>query len=70
MQPTRRLWLGLAAVFFLSFAVLLWLGREIYLAAAPIPEVKAASGGILYTPEQIRDGQRAWRSRPSRRTNW
>ncbi len=63
MHPTRRLWLGLAAVFVLSFAVLGWLGREIYLAAPPIPEaVRAESGETLYTAGQVRDGQRAWRA--------
>jgi nitric oxide reductase subunit B len=61
MEQTRRLWLGLAAVFVLSFAALGWFGREIYLAAPPIPQaVKAAGGETLYSGEQIRDGQRAW----------
>ena len=41
MQPTRNLWRWLAVVFVLSFAALGWLGREIYLAAPPIPTVKA-----------------------------
>src|SRR5512138_419942 len=63
MHPTRRLWQGLAVVFVLSFAALLWLGREIYLAAPPIPDsVRTASGELLYTGEQIQDGQRAWRA--------
>ncbi len=63
MQSTRRLWLGLAIVFLASFAVLLWLGREIYLAAPPIPQaVKVAGGATLYSAEQIEDGQRAWRA--------
>lgn len=63
MHPTRRLWLGLATVFFLSFAALGWLGREIYLAAPPIPKVvRSASGETLYTGEQIQEGQRAWLS--------
>ena len=60
MRPTRKLWLGLAVVFFASFAVLGWLGREIYLAAPPIPEAVRSGGATLYTAEQIRDGQRAW----------
>jgi nitric oxide reductase subunit B len=61
MHPTRRLWQGLAVVFILSFAVLGWLGREIYLAAPPIPEtVRSDTGARLYSGEQIRDGQRAW----------
>ena len=59
-QPTRKLWTWLGIVFVLSFAVLGWLGREIYLAAPPIPDVKAASGDLLYTAGQIREGQRAW----------
>lgn len=60
MQPTRSLWRWLAIVFVLSFAALGWLGREIYLAAPPIPTVKTADGATLYTKEQIQDGQRAW----------
>jgi nitric oxide reductase subunit B len=61
MHSTRRLWQGLAIVFVLSFAALGWLGREIYLAAPPIPDtVRSATGAVLYTGEQIRDGQRAW----------
>jgi nitric oxide reductase subunit B len=61
MQSTRKLWLGLALVFFLSFAALGWLGREIYLAAPPIPEsVRTPGGETLYTGEQVQNGQRAW----------
>src|SRR5262245_44838663 len=61
MDKTRRLWILLGTVFVLSFAALGWLGREIYLAAPPIPEtVRAASGQTLYTGEEIRNGQRAW----------
>ena len=58
---TRKLWQGLAVVFIASFAVLLWLGREIYLAAPPIPDVvKTQYGLTVYTGDEIRDGQRAW----------
>jgi len=61
MKPTRKLWNGLAVVFFLSFAVLGWIGREIYLAAPPIPkEVATTDGKVLFSGDQIRDGQRAW----------
>ena len=63
MHPTRKLWLGLGLVFVLSFAALGWLGREIYLAAPPIPDlVRTHSGDILYSGAQVRDGQRAWRA--------
>src|SRR6185369_15307638 len=61
MSSTSKLWRGLAIVFILSFGALGWLGREIYLAAPPIPrEVRDAGGELLFTGEQIRSGQQAW----------
>ena len=63
MKPTRKLWQGLAIVFLLSFAALGWLGREIYLAAPPIPEtVRIDGGATLFTANDIQEGQRAWLS--------
>ena len=61
MDSMRKLWVGLALVFCISFAALGWLGREIYLAAPPIPELIRTPGGeTVYTGKQVRDGQRAW----------
>ncbi|MCP5202142.1 MAG: nitric-oxide reductase large subunit [Gammaproteobacteria bacterium] len=61
MQPTRRLWTGLGIVFVLSFAVLGWIGREIYLAAPPIPSAVVTSDGTtLFTADDIRRGQQVW----------
>ncbi len=61
MQPTANLWKLLGAVFILSFAALGWIGREIYLAAPPIPvAVQSLDGATLYTGEQIQRGQQAW----------
>src|SRR5262249_30018553 len=60
MRPTRRLWQWLAAVFELSFAALGWIGREIYLAAPPIPDCNTTTGVTLYRASQVQDGQRAW----------
>jgi len=60
MNATRRLWTGLAVVFFVSFAILGWIGREIYLAAPPYPDVKTEAGDTLYTAAQLKEGQRAW----------
>lgn len=61
MYATRRLWQTLAVVFVLSFAVLGWVGREIYLAAPPIPAtVVSDDGTVLFTGQQIRRGQQAW----------
>jgi nitric oxide reductase subunit B len=63
VRPTRKLWQWLGVIFVLSFAVLGWLGREIYLAAPPIPKaVIGQDGATLYTATQIEDGQRAWRT--------
>jgi nitric oxide reductase subunit B len=50
-------------VFVLSFGVLGWLGREIYLAAPPIPAaVKTFSGDALFSAQDIEYGQQVWRS--------
>src|SRR5689334_5079680 len=63
MQPTRRLWGWLGLVFLLSFAALGWMGREIYLAAPPIPEkVVGLSGDALFSSGQVELGQQAWRA--------
>ena len=57
MQPTRRLWGWLGLVFLLSFAALGWMGREIYLAAPPIPDaVVTASGEALFSAGQVELG--------------
>jgi len=63
VKPARKLWQSLGIVFVLSFAALGWLGREIYLAAPPIPKTVATSDGrVLFNGTQVEDGQRAWRS--------
>ena len=60
MQPTRKLWTCLGIVFVVSFAILGYLGREIYLAAPPYPEVKTPDGQTIYGAAEIKEGQRAW----------
>ena len=63
MNPTRKLWQWLGVVFVLSFAALGYLGREIYLAAPPIPKaVVTTDGRTLYTGNDVQEGQRAWLS--------
>ena len=63
MQPNRKLWQWLGLVFLLSFAALGWLGREIYLAAPPIPKaVVGAEGRVLFTGDDVQRGQQAWLS--------
>lgn len=62
MQYTK-LWLGLIGVIVLSFAVLGYYGREIYRQAPPIPErVVTTDGVVLFTGQEIRDGQNVWQS--------
>ena len=60
MKSTRRLWQWLGVVFVLSFAALGWLGREIYVAAPPIAEVRTTDGKAVFTAFQVQEGQRAW----------
>lgn len=58
-----KLWLSLGAVLVGSFAVLGYFGREIYRQAPPIPErVIDEDGRVLFTGEQIQDGQNVWQS--------
>jgi nitric oxide reductase subunit B len=59
----RRLWIGLIAVISLSFVVLGYFGGEIYRKAPPIPNrVIAEDGRVLFTAQDIRDGQNVWQS--------
>ena len=63
MQATRRLWTWLAVICVLSFAVLGWVGTDIYVKAPPIPQqVISAKGDVLFSGEQIQRGQEAWLS--------
>ena len=63
MHSTKRLWAVLGLTMLVSFAILGWMGREIYLTKPPIPtEVRSASGEVLFTGEQIMTGQQVWQS--------
>ena len=60
---TRKLWIGFIAVIIFSFSVLGFFGHEIYVEAPPIPEkVVADNGAVLFTAQDIRDGQNIWQS--------
>lgn len=62
-MKTQKLWLAFAIVVISSFIVLGYYGREIYNEAPPIPErVVTTSGKILFTGQDIRDGQNVWQS--------
>ena len=59
----RKLWLALAAVITLSFLTLGYYGFEIYRLAPPVPErVVTTDGTVLFTGQDIRDGQNVWQS--------
>lgn len=62
-MKTHKLWFGFIVVMAVSFAVLLFFGREIYRKAPPIPEeVVTTDGKVLFTGQDIKDGQNIWQS--------
>lgn len=59
----KKLWICFAAIIVLSFSVLGFFGREIYRQAPPIPkQVSTPDGRLLFTGEDIQDGQNVWQS--------
>ncbi|MDO8652513.1 MAG: nitric-oxide reductase large subunit [Undibacterium sp.] len=63
MHATRKLWTWLGIICVLSFAVLGWVGTEIYLTAPPIPTlVTSSKGTVLFSEGQVQRGQEAWLS--------
>ncbi len=63
MNTTRRLWIGLGLLLAVAFAILLAMGRELYLKAPPMPDrVVAASGQVMYTRADMELGRRVWQS--------
>ena len=62
-MKTKRLWFGFLAVITISFTVLLYFGKEIYRQAPPVPEkVLTTDGKVLFTGQDIKDGQNVWQS--------
>jgi nitric oxide reductase subunit B len=59
----KRLWIALSVVIVASLAVLGYFGWEIYQVAPPVPKrVVTTDGKVLFTGEQIKDGQNVWQS--------
>jgi nitric oxide reductase subunit B len=59
----RKLWLSMGIVIVASFAVLLYYGNDLYHKMPPIPaKVITAEGSVLYTKQEILDGQNVWQS--------
>lgn len=58
-----KLWVSLGLVLVGSFSILGYYGAEIYRQAPPQPErVVTTDGTVLFTGEQIKDGQNVWQS--------
>jgi nitric oxide reductase subunit B len=63
MKPQKKLWATLGLLLLGSFAVLLWLGREIYRTAPPVPErVATPAGEVVATRAAIEAGRQVWQS--------
>lgn len=62
MKSTRKLWILFAVVVGLSFATLGYYGFEIYQKAPPVPDKVISDGKVLFTGEEILDGQNVWQS--------
>src|SRR5262252_739074 len=59
----KKLWLIFIAIFVCSFAILGWVGTEIFRQAPPIPrEVVTSDGRSLFSGEDIRNGQNVWQA--------
>jgi len=59
----KRLWIGFILVMVISFGVLGYFGLEIYHQAPPIPsQVVTQDGVVLFTGQDIQDGQNIWQS--------
>ncbi len=69
VQITRRLWLGLGALLIVSFSIMLWIGKDIYQTAPPMPEqVITESGQVLYSKDEIQAGRRVWQEMGGQQT--
>jgi nitric oxide reductase subunit B len=63
MANVRTLWIFLAFMLALSFAILLAIGAQIYREMPPIPgRVVNLSGDTLFTADDIQKGQQVWQS--------
>ena len=59
----KKLWLSLISVMAISFLVLGYYGTEIYRQAPPVPtRVVTTDGTVLFTGQDIKDGQNVWQS--------
>lgn len=62
MAQSRKLWLWLAATFFISFGILGLIGRQIYMKAPPVPQQVVADGRSFVTKPDIDNGREIWQT--------
>ncbi|MGD8574590.1 MAG: nitric-oxide reductase large subunit [Gammaproteobacteria bacterium] len=63
MTERKRLWLVLGLILLVSFAVLGYMGREIYVSAPPVPsKVVSTSGEVIFTHKDMDTGRAVWQS--------
>lgn len=63
MNDYRKLWWALLLVTGVTFGFLGYFGGEVYRQAPPIPErIVSEQGDLIFTEEDILDGQTAWQS--------
>jgi nitric oxide reductase subunit B len=63
IMKTRRLWIGFLTVVTVSFAVLLFFGREIYRRHLRfLTGWSQLTENLLFTGQDIKDGQNVWQS--------
>lgn len=60
----KKIWIAFTSVIVLSFAVLIWVGTEVYQKQPPIPEkvLVKDTNEVFYTIEDIQIGQNVWES--------
>lgn len=59
----KKLWIGFAIVFTLSFSVLGWIGTRIYQEMPPIPDAVLTTDGVIVIPSRdVSSGQNVWQS--------
>ncbi|MBL8189481.1 MAG: nitric-oxide reductase large subunit [Acidobacteria bacterium] len=59
----KRLWILFIAIFLCSFAVLGWVGTEIFRQAPPIPrEVVTTDGQVVIAEGEVSNGQNVWQA--------
>jgi nitric oxide reductase subunit B len=62
-MKSKNLWFSFIAVLVICFSILGFYGHEIYREKPPIPEkVVAEDGTIIFTKQEIEDGQNVWQS--------